>query len=225
VMVGDITPITGIVRPPGTPVSVRSDSPETPIAGYPAVTTVALTPTSLPSSQTGYFQQIFTISNTTGSTIDAVRVMVSNLPAGVYVANAAGTEGGGQFVLYNQALMPGQVVNLVIEFYVPGPGLIPTAARFTQEVILPMTPPSPVGTILTGVTVSRDFDNRYVLDFLSILGRTYYVQYSDDGVTWKTVFSPLTGNGTRVVWLDNGPPKTDADSSGAAVRFYRVILI
>ena len=34
----------------------------------------------------------------------------------------------------------------------------------------------------------------------------------------------LTGTGAQLAWVDNGPPKTDSDSSTVATRYYRVII-
>ena len=170
------------------------------------------------------------IANPSGSTIDAVRIYLSGVPVGVVVANQVGVAGDGRpYVVHNFPLVSGGVVEVVIEYFVPSVGLIPTAVVFHPEVILPFADPRPnlIGSTLTGLTVTRrQSDSRYVLDFLSLTGRTYYVQYSDDGgTTWTTVLAPLTGNGTRVVWLDQGAPKTVTDPSTVAARNYRVILM
>ena len=119
----------------------------------------------------------------------------------------------------------GQSVNLTIEYFVPNATLIPTAVTFLVEVVPPLPALNPVGTLVTGVQVVRQLDNHYSVDFTTVLGATYFIQYSADGVTWKTVRPALTGTGGRLVWLDNGPPKTESDSAGVTGRFYRVMRV
>jgi len=217
--------LTGVVKTGG--VLTLDTANGSNIPGFPQFT--VLTTLSLGSASnnlTGLYEQRLRIENTTGSTIDAVRVAVGNLPAGVTVANAAGTLVDGRpFLQFNQVLLPGQVAELVVEYKVPGTGSVPTAPAFEVDVVPVIAPLNPAGTILTtGVQVQRLADNRYLLDILTLANRTYYIQYSDDGTTWITVLSPLTGTGGTVSWLDNGPPKSFPDPNTNVQRNYRVII-
>ena len=73
--------------------------------------------------------------------------------------------------------------------------------------------------------VRRIPSGQATVEWNTLLGRTYWVEYSDDaGMSWETVLAPVAGTGLKVVWLDNGPPKTDADSAARPARSYRVIL-
>jgi len=93
-------------------------------------------------------------------------------------------------------------------------------------VVPALAPINPVGTLLGNVNVLRTPDNRNLLQFATQMGRTYYVQYSDDGgANWTTVLSPVIGTGNNYAWLDNGPPKTITDSRLAPNRLYRVVLL
>jgi hypothetical protein len=217
--------LTGVVKTGGVLTLDTADGSNIP--GFPQFTVLTtLSLGSAPNNLTGLYEQRLRIENTTGSTIDAVRVAVGNLPAGVTVANAAGTLVDGRpFLQFNQVLLPGQVAELVVEYKVPGTGSVPTAPAFEVDVVPVIAPLNPAGTILTtGVQVQRLADNRYLLDILTLANRTYYIQYSDDGTTWITVLSPLTGTGGTVSWLDNGPPKSFPDPNTNVQRNYRVIL-
>lgn len=67
-------------------------------------------------------------------------------------------------------------------------------------------------------------DRTFLLEFTSEAGRSYYVQYSTDLTHWKTVQPAITGNGARIQWVDNGPPKTASPPGATPMRFYRVIV-
>jgi hypothetical protein len=225
VVVTDAASQTGVVKTGGVTVVLTQDG--TPVANLPAFTVLTtLASNSLPNNRTGLFEQTVTISNTTGSTIDAVRVYVRNLPAGVLVADAAGTDATGQFIQYNQGLAAGASVNLIIEYYVPTSSVVPTAPNFLPETVSPLPPANPVGTLLSGVTVSRLPNNEYLLTLPTTqAGLFYFIQYSDDGgTTWLTAIPPLNGTGSKLVWIDNGPPKTGSDSASVAARAYRVVV-
>jgi len=198
-----------------------------PVADYPRfeISTV-ITSSSLPNNQTGLFEQTLRISNVNNSTIDAVRILISNLPAGVEVFNAAGMQDGKPFIQYNSPLAPGQVVDLVVEYFVPLEASIPTSAVYLPLVVNPLPPVNPAGSVVTdGFLVQKQPDDRFTVEWFSVIGRTYWVQYSDDaGSTWETVLSSVTGTGLKVVWLDNGQPKTDQSSDLTPNRQYRVVI-
>jgi hypothetical protein len=182
-----------------------------------------LTTTSLPNNYSGLYEQIVRISNPTGSSIDAVRIYIGNLPSGAIVANAVGMENGRYYIQYNQKLGAGQSVNLTIEYYVPNVKAMPVAPTFAVKVVPPMAAPVVSGTLLSAVRVTRLSNNRYVLDFASSLGYKYFIQYSDNnGTTWQTAIPTLNGTGGRIIWLDNGPTKTSSDPATVTRRSYRV---
>ena len=241
--VGTVGPIpVGRVQPDGTTMTHTDSGDQTgvtktggdstlrtgtnePVDGYPGFQIVDfLDAGSRPNVQSGLYEQRVTISNANSSTIDAVRVSILDLPAGVVVVNAAGTLNGNPFIQYNLPLAPGQSVSLLIEYYSPDPAVIPITTSFLPEVTSVMPPLNPTGQIIDGVTVSRLIDNRLAISFTSLADRTYYVQFSDDGTNWTTSLAPLEGTGRRIVWVDNGPPKTPSDTVDGSVRTYRVVL-
>ena len=196
-----------------------------PVTDFPtfAITDI-LDASSRPNVLTGLYEQRVVISNTNGSTIDAVRVIIRGLPAGVTVFNAVGEIDGLPYIQYNLPLADGESVSLLIEYVSPGPSVIPITTDFLPEVVGTLPDPDPAGEILKKLTVSRLNDGRLALAFDSLVGRTYYVQFSEnDGQSWDTVLSPIDGTGRRIVWVDNGAPKTPTDTVGLN-RTYRVIL-
>jgi len=159
-----------------------------------------------------------------------VRVAIGNLPAGVQVMDAAGTVTDGRsYIQYNQTLAAGQAVVLVIEYKVPSVGQMPVAPTFEVDVTGVQAQPSVVGgsLLVNGVQTQRLADSRYVVTLLqSLAGRTYYIQYTDDGgLNWTTVLSPITGTGGNLNWLDFGPPKTSVDPNTVVARAFRVFLM
>jgi len=223
-VVSDSAALTGAIKTGGT-AAILTDN-LTPVTNYPGFQVLTTLSTSSPAdSRTGLYTQMVRISNPTGSTIDAVRIFVGNLPAGSRLENMVGTENGLPYLQYNQALAPGQTVDLVVEYYAASPAVIPTAPFFLPTAVNPIPAFTPVGTVMTSVTVLRQTDNRYTVLFNALANRTYYIQYSNDGSNWTTVLSPIIGRGSVYTWLDNGPPKTNLDSSMVPVRYYRVILV
>lgn len=227
----DAGDLTG-VRKSGGSLVVDAQGGTGTVGNLPAFRVVStFTAGSLPSILTGLFEQLLEVSNPTGSSIDAVRVLIGNLGAGVRVANAAGSVNGVAYVQLNRPLGAGETVLLTIEYSVPLGTVPPLAPTFLAAAVDALPAVTPVGSVVSdGFRVSRTpgtapTGDRAQVEWNTILGRTYYVQTSaDSGATWSTVLSPITGTGTRVVWLDNGPPKTNSDSAGLNSRMYRVIL-
>ena len=123
---------------------------------------------------------------------------------------------------------PGQVLRLRIEYYVPDG--IPPAASFHVDLAKPAAPFAPPGT---GTPVSIGFfgypwaGDAALLEFKTVSGAAYYVQYSPDLTTWFTAQPAVAGNDNWIEWLDIGPPKTKSlpAEDPAGRRFYRVLRV
>mgnify|MGYP000661903502 CR=1 FL=1 len=48
---------------------------------------------------------------------------------------------------------------------------------------------------------------------------------SNDALNWNTAIPFVKGNGSRLQWIDNGPPKTTSSPGSQLNRFYRAILV
>lgn len=171
--------------------------------------------------QTGLFKQVVTITNNNLGALPAFRVLVGGLPIGVTVANSQGDELGNSFLLFNQALESGESIELTVEYFQADAsgGFEPT---FEIE-LLDQVENQSAGE---GVEVDRCevLENGDVLiEFPSQIGATYTIQYSQNGEAWNNVVPDITAGGTRLQWIDNGPPKTISHPSGEKLRLYRVI--
>lgn len=224
VAIADAAGLTGAVKTGGL-AAIVSDL-RLPIENYPVfeVLTV-LKSDSRANTLTGLYEQTLRISNPTGSTIDSVRIYVENLPAGASLAYPTGTDNGVPYVQYNRSLDAGQSVEIVIEYRAPTSGSIPTAPVFYPTVVAPLPAPVLDRPLQVNVVVTRQLDNHYLLTFGTLSARTYYIEYSDDGLNWTTVLQPVVGTGATVNWLDLGPPKTYPDSDTVVIRYYRVLQI
>lgn len=88
-----------------------------------------------------------------------------------------------------------------------------------------MNPPVITGTVMS-ISRTVNLPNGDVLvEFATIPGRIYAVQYSSDMVNWQTALPVITAPANRVQWIDAGPPGTSSSPAQASVRYYRVILL
>jgi uncharacterized repeat protein (TIGR01451 family) len=191
--------------------------------------------TNVFNPQTGLYEQVVVVTNLTSTTVAAVRLLVGDFAStngtprtNVWLWNATGTNvDGRRFVQYNAPLNPGQFAAMLLEFYNP------TRLPFTNSLEVQAVLPTPATTNLTGgVAIDRAFvDNResgnprFVIEWVSIPGRSYTVIYSDDAMlTWRAATPSVTASATRTQWYDDGPPKTQAKPMSVSSRLYRVIL-
>jgi hypothetical protein len=226
VPVSDAASQTGVVKAAGGQTVVRTADGVS-VADLPTFQILNTLPASLqPNPLTGYYEQVVKISNNNGSSIDAVRIYIRNLPSGVTVVDAAGYENGVPYVQVNQALAAGQSVNVTIEYALTSRSLLPFTPDFLVEAVNPLVITNPVGTQLATLSVTREPNLQYLLQFRSNIGLSYWVQYSDNnGTTWNTAIPVIAGTDGLINWLDSGAPKTASDSSSVATRIYRVIVV
>jgi hypothetical protein len=174
--------------------------------------------------QTGLIEQRIRVQNPTPLTLSAARVLVFNLPSDVHVYNANGTNNGVPYVMYNFPILPGAFAEMIIEYLVPS--RIPPTPTLVMEVV----PTSAEAEVPSGVAQKIDrvlkfTGGTFLLEFKTLANRFYSIQYSSDLVTWKTSVPSVTGNGSKVQWIDNGAPKTDSLPANSQKRFYRVIQL
>lgn len=170
--------------------------------------------------QTGLFKQTLKVTNGNPVDLPAFRILVSGLPDGVSVHNAQGAADGQSFLLYNQVLAAGESVDLVVEFFQAD-----ASGGFEAQFEIQLVDAVEVDTAVAGVEVDRCevLDNGDVLiEFAAEMGALYTVQYSEDGEAWINVVPDVLAGGTRVQWIDNGPPKTASHPAGEKRRFYRL---
>jgi len=175
--------------------------------------------------QTGLLEQTVRVFNPTASEYQAVRVYAENLTNGTTLWNKSGITNNIPYVQSNTRVTPGSYVDLALEYYVPTPTVPDPHLR--AELVEPVEGGG-AATVGVGQAILRAVmlsNGTFLLEFDSVAGRIYYVQYCDDLRTWKTAQPFITGTGTRIQWVDNGQPKTESAPSSTLMRFYRVIAV
>ena len=194
------------------------------IAGVPG----SVDTNSLAVRQTGLYLQDLWITNIASLPLEAVTVEVTGLRPGVQVYNAMGTTNGSSLLRFDYPTAPGQVLRLRIEYYVPDG--IPPAASF--HVVLakpaaPFAPPGPGTPVSIGFFVYPCGRRRRFLEFKTVTGADYYVQYSSDLTTWFTAQPAMAGNGqfdpVAGHWSAENQELEDRGSIGR--RLYRVLRV
>ena len=171
--------------------------------------------------QTALFKQTITITNNNPLPVPALRLFVDGLPGDVTVHNAQGESGGRSFLLYNRTLAPGESVELVVEYFQAD-----ASGGFEPEFEIELLDATEVTTAAEGIALNRIalLPNRdTLLEFTSIVGDTYTIQFSENGEDWTDVVPDVIAGANVTQWVDNGPPKTPSHPRTTKNRFYRVV--
>ena len=175
--------------------------------------------------QTGLLYQLVTVTNPTPLTMDAIRLTISNLPPVVRVWNANGTNAGLPFLLYNQPVTPGGAVTFTVEYYVSDGHTLPNPV-FIADLVPAVTTTNVNGTPMDIIRTVNRPGIGLLVEFSTLANRIYYVQYSvSPAGPWRTATPAITGTGSSIQWLDNGPPKTESNPASVSQRFYRILLV
>ncbi len=182
-----------------------------------------------PDRQSGLFLHTLTVVNPGAVKMDGVEIRVHGLgqdtlgrPVRLY--NASGTTNDVPYLHYGP-LPPGQSVTLTAEYYVADRRTVP---RPEYEPLLgPLRRVVASGGSVFAITTARFTNGVFILDFQTLAGRQYYIQYVEDlnSQAWQTAVPAVLGTGSRVQWVDRGPPKTQSPPAGQAARFYRGMLM
>jgi len=198
------------------------------VLSQPPTTALTLVTNSLMVRQTGLFYQTVRVGNPTAAPFAALRLWVeldaNSIARRAQVWNATGRSNGVPYLSYSLSLAPDQSVDLQIEYYVPDRRTRPSPA-FRTEVVAPEPPLEPEGSVLSSVRQLPLTNGLFLVEFSTGPSQLYYVQYSSDLTGWKTALPAVMGTGSRVQWIDNGPPKTESAPSSEPNRFYRVIRV
>jgi len=142
----------------------------------------------------------------------------------VTVYNATGTNNGAPYVVYNFSVPAGGNVVLLLEYYDPSRSLTSAnSPTFAATVIAAVAVPQPTGTYVQLDSAPYMSEGELTIEFPSIPGHTYVVQYSSDMLTWNTATPPIVAVNTRTVWIDDGPPDTETPPGSPGQRFYRIV--
>lgn len=175
----------------------------------------------LADRQTGLLTQRYEISNT-GQVAARFRILIRNMPIGSMVWNAHGMIDGVPYIDLPTAAAPGSTQSLTIEYRSQDRTTIPD-----PQFEITTADPEPQGP--DGITAALQpraslQGGNILIEFNSVAGQGYYIQYSQDASSWKTALPKIEGTGNRIQWIDNGLPKTDSHPSTASTRFYRIMV-
>ncbi len=167
--------------------------------------------------QTGLLEWRVTATNTGPRDLGGFVLTLSGLPESVVLNNRSGS---GPVLEHLQPLPTGASVTLVLEFHAAD-----RSASFSPEIAvepaLPVAHPVPA---VPGLAIDRveRLPDGLLIEFPAVPDRRYEIQYSEDARTWKVSPMTIRAAGTRVQWIDRGPPATDSPPAEQASRFYRV---
>lgn len=182
-----------------------------------------------PDPQSGLFLQRLTLINPGAIKLDGVDVLVrgltnDSLGKPIQLYNASGSTNGVPFVYYGP-LPAGGSAELTVEYYVPDRRTLPTPEY--EPRIVPTRRYVASGGQVFAITTARFLNGVFILDFQTLAGREYFIQYVNDlnSQAWQTAVPGILGTGSRVQWVDRGPPKTQSPPTSQTSRFYRGMLM
>ncbi|WP_372845812.1 MBG domain-containing protein, partial [Pontiella sp.] len=176
--------------------------------------------------QIGVFEQVVSVTNASAShRANSVTLTIADLTADATVCNATGTDSAGNpLIQWNGLLAPLGVQEFTVQYYTPYRGTTPSAT-ITASLSLEDLQSAIEGRTfsLNGSPQEIDGAQAFLLEFDAVPGRTYFIQYSADLSTWKTVYPGLVAPVNRMQWIDSGPPATESAPGDAGSRFYQII--
>jgi len=177
--------------------------------------------------QNGLEEQSILLSNIGTNAVAAARVIVTGLTNRLF--NAAGTNNGNPFVIYNATLGTNQSVNLLLQFF-PRDSFPFTNGQL-QAFAVPvssLTPPaaSSTSTNLNFTRIVQLSNGNMLIEWPAVTNRTYTVVYSDNVLFSNAMIAPpsIVAPANEVQWIDYGPPTTVSVPTNRSARFYRVFL-
>jgi len=196
------------------------------VTNYLSGTLVVVTNSSqTPDFVSGLMEQYVLLSNTGTNDVAAARVVVTGLTNRLY--NAVGTNNANPFVYYSTNIAAGESAGLMLQFYPNNYFSLMTNQLHAYAVPVPNWAPPAATATSTNLNISRvvELNNGWMLiEFPTILGRTYTVVYSDNASFSNAMIAPpsIVASGNWFQWLDYGPPTTVSTPTNASTRFYRV---
>ena len=184
-------------------------------------------------SQTGATEDLMPVLNPAGSVSALTFLRISFFDLGkdslgnaIYIINATGTNNGTPYILIPSTVAPAGTFPLNVEYYVSDRVTSPKP-RLVVEIVTGGYPVVPAGVVLSADRSQfNTATGRFVVDFSSTAGKTYYIQYSSSPAgPYDTSFPGVAGTGGRLQWVDTGPPRTTSLPAAAGSRFYRILQV
>jgi alpha-tubulin suppressor-like RCC1 family protein len=180
--------------------------------------------------QTGLLLQKIAFSNTSGFRLQGLKLLLSNVASGVQVySTSAGRAPGSLEAIYSQPIADKETISFDLVYFDPKRRTAESMNPLIKaEALLEPEPDSlPVKGTVVPLLRARSTPQGPTLEWNSAAGKTYVVEYSDDGgTTWLSAVHRLSTGGTRMFWLDRGQPETKTKPTGlpnqVGGRYYRV---
>ncbi len=195
----------------------------------PASTGFDLETSLLGNLSNSLIEQLVKVTNNNPDPVPAFRILVSGLPDGVTLFNAHGTTTADiPFIVWDQELAPGAEAEVLMQYF-SNTGRANFTPVYTIEFLTAaeataLLAPPPVGDPLAVVRFLQLADESMLVEWASTPGKTYYIQYTSDMITYTTVLPGITAGATRTQWIDRGPPQTESHPSDVTgLRAYRVM--
>ena len=174
--------------------------------------------------QTGLYEIRVTTTNNNVFDIPGFRLRVTSaLPEGMRLHNSSAPVGSNEpYLDVLTHLAPGQSMVIVLEFFSPKRNYDGFAPTIIAE-------PLPAGLTNDGTGAGMEVNRFVVLDdrsvlieFKSVAGRYYQIEYSSDLKIWKKSLVPVRAGANYTQWFDRGAPYTDSHPRTSPQRYYRV---
>jgi hypothetical protein len=179
--------------------------------------------------QTGLVLQKISFTNATGFPLHGLRLFLSKVSNGVQVySSSVGTEPGTLEVIYPKAIRSNETISFDLVYFDPARSTTAMNPVIKAEALLEPEPNSPpVPGAVVPLLSARNTAQGPWLEWNAVSRKPYVVEYSDDaGQTWFSAVHRLSKIGTRMFWIDRGPPETRTKPVGIpnhpGGRFYRV---
>ena len=179
-----------------------------------------------PDRLTGSMVQKLRFTNPSTAPLNGLRLVLSKVAAGVQVySSSAGEYPGKLDVLYTNPIQPGETVTFSLVYRDPlrrtGAAINPVITA--EPLASPVPAPGPVNGSFTQLLATSDTPEGPLLQWNTVRGGIYIVEYSDDqGTTWHSAVHRLGTAGTHLLWVDRGQPETQTKPVNKAARMYRV---
>jgi hypothetical protein len=177
------------------------------------------------SRLTGLYEQSVTVTNVAQRAIAGFDLALSGLRDGVILYNGTNAAPGSAGLSYHLPMAAGESVTLVLEYHaalrgeIPAPTIVPTLATPAAGAVAQRLAAADAFEINRSLKLQ---DGSFLIEFNAEVGKTYRVEYSTEGTTWKRCPVAIRAGGTKVQWIDRGPPWTESAPSTQPRRFYRV---
>ena len=169
--------------------------------------------------RTGFYEQKVTITNSAARAIGGFDLFVNDLTNGYSVNGWPGNS-----ITHREPIEAGQSVTLTLEYHSPTSRELPTPG-FNATTALPVDALPVIPSNWNPDRIIPMPDRTMLLEFGSVPGKRYQIQYSHDMETWLNSPVIITAGANRTQWIDQGLPKTNCHPKDCNMRFYRIVEV